>query len=68
MTESLGEAYPKEQARCREALRIYQEIGAPGRFASLMLEDLLRRADRAAIEGDTVAMLRIYAEMKEVKL
>lgn len=68
MSESLGTAYPKEQARCREALRIYQEIGPPGRFASMMIEDLLRRADKAVIEGDTVAMIRLYQEMKEVKL
>ena len=67
-SKSLGEAYPEEQARVRKALVIYHEIGPPGRFASIMLEDLLRRADKAVIEQDTVAMIRLYQEMREVEL
>ena len=64
---SLGEEYPKEQARCRELLTQYQEIGPPGRFGALMIEDMLRRADEAAISGDVIAMIRLYEEMKESK-
>ena len=64
---SLGEEYPKEQARCREVLAQYKSIGAPGIFGSIMIEDVLRRADVAAVEGDTVAMIRLYKEMKEIK-
>lgn len=63
--KSLGESFPEEQERCRELLTAYHEAGPAGMFAHAMLSDLLKRADRAAIEGDTVAMIRIYQEMKE---
>ena len=64
---SLGETFPKEQARCREVLMRYKEIGPPGQFAAVMIEDMLRRADEAAISGDVVEMIRIYKEMKETE-
>jgi hypothetical protein len=64
---SLGEEFPKEQARCRELLGIYREIGAPGRFGALMIEDMLRRADDAAMSGDVVRMIGIYEEMRDTK-
>lgn len=67
MSESLGEAFPKEQARLRTLLGYYSEAGQAGAFASAMLEDCLRRADKAAVEQDTVAMLRLYKEMQEFK-
>jgi hypothetical protein len=35
--------------------------------ALLMIDDLLRRADRAAAEGDTVAMLQCYQEMLDTQ-
>ena len=31
------------------------------------IANMLQRADRAAMEGDVVAMLRIYQEMQETK-
>jgi hypothetical protein len=65
---SLGEEYPKEQARCREVLATYEQLrNMPGvnvSFAVTMIEGVLQRADRAAIEGDVVAMIRCYEEMK----
>ncbi len=69
MSASLGEAYPKEQARCRELLRQYEEIrNLPGvnvNFAVAMIEKTLKEADQAAISGDPVAMLRAYEAMKD---
>ncbi len=56
---SLGEAYPKELARVREVLKVYEEIPA-GRFAVIMISDLLRRAEAAIARGDTVAMIELY--------
>jgi len=64
---TLGDEYPKEQARCRELLGMYREIGPAGRFGALMIEDMLRRADEAAMAGDVVEMLRVFGEMKESK-
>lgn len=62
---TLGDAYSQEQARIRQCLLDGQEIGPAGQFYCLMAEDLLKRADKAAIEGDLVAMIRLYKEMQE---
>ncbi len=64
---TLGEDYPTQQARVRTTLGYYRGIGIAGVFAAEMIEDLLRRADEAAISGDVVAMLPIYEEMKAVE-
>lgn len=64
---NLGVEYPKMQAHCREVLAQYREIGPTGIFGAMMIENLLRRADAAVVEGDVVAMLRIYQEMQDVK-
>ena len=64
---SLGEMFPVEQARCREVLAIYKSLGSVGAFGAAMIEDVLRRADKAAVEQDTVAMVRIYQEMCDVE-
>lgn len=61
---TLGEAFPIEQARLRMMLGHYREIGPAGAFGAAMIEDCLRRADRAAIEQDVVAMVRLYQEMQ----
>jgi hypothetical protein len=64
---SVGEDFPKQQARARELLKAYREIGPAGRFGALMIEQALRRADEAAISGDVVAVLRSYQELKELE-
>ena len=63
-SKSLGELYPIEQARCRELLTEYKAIGPAGIFGYAMISEVLRRADAAAISGDTVEMLRCYEAMK----
>ncbi len=63
--ETLGDAYPKEQARLRELIAEYTAIGPAGTFGRMIIEDVLKRADKAAIEGDLVAMVRVFKEMKE---
>ena len=67
MSKSLAEALPEQQARCRELLAIYKEIGPPGQFAAMMIEAALRRADRAAARQDVVAMIAAYKELEEFK-
>ena len=65
---SLGEAFPKEQARVREVLGIYKEmpLGA-GSIGASMIEITLREADKAVIEGDLVKMIRVYKEMQAIE-
>lgn len=61
---SLGEEYPGEQARVRELLSTYKDIGPAGQLGHAMIEQVLQRADQAVVEGDVVAMLRSFEEMK----
>jgi hypothetical protein len=65
--ESLGEALPKEQARVREVLGHYKEIGAPGRFGVMMIEQSLKKADQAIMSGDVAAMITAFKELQEIK-
>ena len=63
---SLGEELPKEQARVRNVLGYYREIGPPGVFAAAMIEADLRRADEAVMSGDVVQMIRAYEALKAI--
>lgn len=64
---SLGEAFPKEQARLRTLLGYGKEIGPAGAFYCAVIENLLQRADVAVMEQDLPAMIRLYKEMQEIK-
>lgn len=66
MGDSLGEAFPQEQARVRQILGYYKELGPDGAFGAAIIEAVLQRADRAAISGDVVAMIAAYREMQEI--
>jgi len=64
--ESLGEALPKEMARVRAVMLEYSgpELGGSGAFAIAMMEQSLKEADRAVMEGDVVGMIRAYEDLK----
>ncbi len=65
---TLGEDFPKMQARTRELLATYKALpGGVGVFGAMMIEGVLQRADRAAVSGDVVAMIRSYREMEDCK-
>jgi len=64
---SVGEDFPKQQARARELLQQYREIGPAGGFGALMIEQALQRADQAAMSGDVVAIVRSYEELRNLK-
>jgi hypothetical protein len=71
---SLGEEYPKQQARVREILSHYEETyrmpNGAGRgciFAINSIKSTLAAADRAAITGDVAAMIRLYEEMRGIE-
>jgi hypothetical protein len=66
MTDTLGDALPREMARVRdELIPMYIEIGPAGSFGLAMLRGALDRAAKAMAEGDVVAMLAAYQELKE---
>lgn len=64
---SIGEEFPKEQARVREVLASYKAIGPPGAFGAAMIEIILREADQAMASGDLVAMLKAFHKMRGVE-
>lgn len=65
--QSFADEFLAELARCRELLAQYRQIGPVGSFGAAVIEDTLRRADVAVLGGDTVAMLRIYQELKALE-
>jgi hypothetical protein len=67
VSESLAEALPREQARVREILGHYKEIGPAGMFGAAFIEADLREADQAVMSGDIVRMIRAYEKLKEVR-
>lgn len=64
MSDSLGEALPRECARVRELIPMYAQIPTGG-FAIAMMEQALRRADHAMMTGDLSAMIKVYNELRE---
>jgi hypothetical protein len=66
--ETLGTALPKEMARVRdEVMPNYLAIGPAGTFGVLMMRHTLDRATKALAEGDLVAMIRAYEDLKEIE-
>lgn len=63
---TLGDAFPQQLARVRELLTMYQALPIQsGWFGVAALKNVIDRAERAQADGDVVAMLRLYEEMKE---
>lgn len=73
MSDSLAEAYPKEQARVRECLEHYEDIQRQfGRrvschFAIAMIKSSLAAAERAAAEQDVAAMVRCLVDLRSIE-
>jgi hypothetical protein len=66
-TKTLGDALPEQQARCRELLEQYVEIGPAGAFGAAMIRQALAKAERASISGDVIEMIRAHEELKSFK-
>ncbi len=63
--KTLGDELPKEVTRVRdELLPLYDSIGPPGKPAATLMRKALDRATKAMVEGNTVAMLGCYEELK----
>jgi hypothetical protein len=68
MTDTLGDALPREMARVRdEVMPAYLSIGAPGFFALACMRNDLDIAAKAMIEGDLPAMIAVYESLKGYK-
>lgn len=63
--ETVGDALPKEMARVRDLIPIYESIGPAGGFAVAMMKNDLDRAAKAMVEGDTVEMICVLTSLRE---
>lgn len=63
--DTLGDALPREMTRVRDVIiPEYIEIGPPGALAVALMRNALDRAQKALAEGDVLAMIRVYEELK----
>lgn len=68
MSDTLGDALPKEMARVRdEVMPHYSDpiLNGAGIFALTMMRRDLDAAAKAMAEGDVVAMMACYQALKE---
>lgn len=65
ISETLGTALPDEMARVRdEVLAEYIKIGPSGAIAAALMRQSLDLAAKSMSEGDVVAMIRAYEDLK----
>lgn len=67
MTDTLGDALPREIARCQELLTQYAAIGPVGNFGAAMIRADIAEATKAMAEGDVVAMIRAHEKLRGCK-
>lgn len=64
MSETLGEALPKEIERVQGIIALYKSCPG-GIFAATLMEQDVKRAHKAMMEGDLPEMIAVYQELKE---
>lgn len=64
---SIGEDFPKQQARVREVLGWYKEIGPAGVIGAALIEYALQKADEAMASGDVLKILVAYEGLRKIK-
>lgn len=65
MAENLMDGLFKEMNRCRELLKEYEAIGAPGRFGAAMIKQDIAFGELAVRENDVIKMLQAYDALKQ---
>lgn len=69
ITQSLAQGLPEQQARVRDIIAVYRALpDNAGWPASLLMTQSLQRAERAAAEGDVVAMAIAYTDLSGYKM
>lgn len=64
---SVGEDFPKQQARVREVLGQFKEIGPAGAIGASLIEHSLRQADEALASGDILKILVAYDALRKIE-
>ena len=66
MTQNLIEGLVRELNRCKDVLKIYEEI-SEGKFGAAMIKQSITTAEKAMVEGDTVAMISSLKDLKSIE-
>ena len=66
-TGSVGDDFPRQQARVRECLKNGLSTGPAGAFDVAVCERALARAERAMAGGDVVEILGAYEELRGIQ-
>ena len=65
---SLGIELPREMTRVRNLIPLYRDLpNNAGAFAIAIMNATLDLAQRALAEGDVIAMIRVYEDLKGFK-
>jgi len=62
--DTLADALPREMARVRDLIPIYESIGPTSIFAVTLMKKALDRAAVASAAGDVVEMIRALEELR----
>lgn len=54
----------EELERCSELKKVYDDIGASGKFGSVMIQKDIDEAKKAIADGDLTAMIGSMAKLK----
>lgn len=52
--------------RCRELLKVYEDIGPAGQYGLAMIKAEIIQGEKAIASGDVVEMVGAYKSLKEV--
>lgn len=63
---TIGDDFPRQQARVRQCLENGLEIGPAGAFYVATCREVLAQAEAAAISGDIVAILAAYQALRDI--
>ena len=63
MTKTVGEDFPRQQARVRK-IRGYAAKIPSGLFLTLACDQALEEAEKAAMSGDVVRIISAYTKLK----
>lgn len=66
---SVGEDFPREQARVRELVKRYRLpiMGGAGELAARLMELILKEADEAMASGDVLRIVVAYQKLRGCK-
>jgi hypothetical protein len=61
---NLIEGLIEQMNRCRELIKMAEEIGPPGAFAKCVYESAIKNAEKAMAGGDVIEMAQAYKQLE----